>query len=133
VASLSEVVVKSSGGARNSLGRRLAIYDIALANGARCITLGLSASLPTGQAIRTLEGHIRRVLGVAVTADGRFAISASRDRTLKVWDLATGQTVRTLEGHTSDVNGVVVMADGRFAVSASHDKTLKVWNLATGR
>ena len=37
--------------------------------------------------------------GVAVTADGRFAVSASRDNTLKVWDLATGQSLATVETH----------------------------------
>ena len=33
--------------------------------------------------------------GVAVTADGRGAVSASSDQTLKVWDLETGREVRT--------------------------------------
>ena len=37
---------------------------------------------------------------MAVTPDGRQAISASVDKTLKVWDLASGAEVRTLEGHT---------------------------------
>ncbi len=49
----------------------------------------------------------------------RFAVSASSDKTLKVWDLATGQAVHSLQGHTSGVTGVAVTADGRFAVSAS--------------
>src|SRR6185503_21154082 len=34
--------------------------------------------------VRTLEGHAAFVLGVAVTPDGRFAVSASSDSTLKV-------------------------------------------------
>jgi WD40 repeat protein len=70
---------------------------------------------------------------VAVTADGRHAVSGSWDRTLKVWDLLTGKEVRTLEGHTDGVNGVAVIADGRHAVSASDDRTLKVWDLLTGQ
>ncbi|XXY21628.1 AAA family ATPase [Sorangium sp. So ce216] len=83
--------------------------------------------------LRTLEGHTSLVYGVAVTSDGRFAVSASDDKTLKVWDLATGQPLRTLQGHTAAVVGVAVTQDGRFAVSASDDKTLKVWDLATGQ
>ena len=43
-----------------------------------------------GSALRTLEGHSDWVAGVAVTADGRRAVSASWDKTLKVWDLETG-------------------------------------------
>ena len=31
--------------------------------------------------------------------DGRRVVSASWDKTLKVWDVATGECVATLEGH----------------------------------
>ena len=67
-----------------------------------------------------------------MTADGRFAVSASEDEGPKVWDLGTGQAVRLLEGHMGGVNGVAVTADG-FVVSASRDETLKVWELGTGQ
>ena len=72
-------------------------------------------------------------VGVAVTPDGRRAVSASDDKTLKVWDLESGRELRTLDGHSADVTGVAVTPDGRRAVSASWDKTLKVWDLESGR
>jgi WD40 repeat protein len=70
---------------------------------------------------------------VALSADGRRAVSASSDNTLKIWDVDSGMEVRTLAGHSSFVNGVALSADGRLAVSASADKTLKVWDVGTGR
>jgi WD40 repeat protein len=82
--------------------------------------------------IRTLEGHSGGVHGVAVSSDGRRAVSVSEDKTLKVWDLETGHELRTLEGHSEQVYGVAVGLDGRRAVSASGDHTLKVWDLETG-
>ncbi|MBZ5624484.1 MAG: TIR domain-containing protein [Acidobacteriia bacterium] len=87
---------------------------------------------PGTELVRTLEGHSNAVLGVAVTADGKQVVSASGDKTLKVWDLETGRALRTLEGHSNSVKGVAVTADGKRAVSASHDHTLKVWDLETG-
>jgi WD40 repeat protein len=60
-------------------------------------------------------------------------VSASGDKTLKVWDLESGREVRTLAGHSYFVYGVAVSPDGRRAVSASGDKTLKVWDLESGR
>ena len=69
---------------------------------------------------------------MAVTPDGRRAVSASDDRTLKVWDLASGTELRTLAGHDHAVRAVAVTPDGRHAVSASVDRTLKVWDLASG-
>ena len=83
--------------------------------------------------IRTLEGHSEWIRGVAVSRDGRRAVSASDDKTLRVWDLETGRELRTLQGHSEPVSGVAVSSDGRRAVSASEDKTLKVWDLETGR
>jgi len=67
-----------------------------------------------------------------VTPDGKRAVSASWEATLKVWDLKTGVAPRTLEGHSAPVNGVALTPDGERAVSASLDKTLKVWDLETG-
>jgi WD40 repeat protein len=70
---------------------------------------------------------------VAVTADGRQAVSGSWDQTLRLWDLESGQTLRTLEGHTYWVNAVAVTADGRQAVSGSEDDTLRLWDLESGK
>jgi WD40 repeat protein len=89
---------------------------------------------PAGTALlRTLVGHSGWATGVSVSPDGRQALSASEDGTLKLWDLETGRELRTLAGHSVWVTGVAMSADGRRAVSASVDQTLKVWNLATGR
>jgi len=87
---------------------------------------------------RTLRGHYEasrtaEVLGIAVSEDGRIAVSAASDKTLKVWDLASGRELRTLEGHSERVYCAALSGDGRLAVSASHDKTLKVWDLASGQ
>lgn len=69
---------------------------------------------------------------MVVTPDGRRAISASGDRTLKVWNLATGAAERTLIGHDDWVEAVAVTPDGQRVISASRNGILKVWNLATG-
>jgi WD40 repeat protein/serine/threonine protein kinase len=87
---------------------------------------------PGGSLRRTLEGHTSVVTAVAVTPDGRRAVSASRDRTLRVWDLGSGQVVRTLEGHLKAVTAVALTPDGYGAVSASRDGTLRLWDLAGG-
>ena len=69
---------------------------------------------------------------MAVTPDGRRAVSGSYDRTLRLWDLESGQPVRTLQGHT-DCVAVAVTRDGRRAVSAWRDRTLRLWDLESGK
>ena len=89
--------------------------------------------LESGQELRTLQGHSAQVLCVALTADGRRAVSGSADHTLKVWDLESGEELRTLEGHHDWVRSVALTADGRRAISGSDDQTLKVWDLESGQ
>ena len=89
--------------------------------------------LETGRGLRTLKGHSGYVSDVAVTPDGKRAISASKDKILTVWDLETGRAQRNLEGHSAPVDVVAVTPDGKRVVSASWDRTLKVWDLDDGR
>jgi WD40 repeat protein len=77
--------------------------------------------------------NIDTVWGLAVTPDGRLAVSAHLDGTLKVWEVATGRQVHTLTGHQAMVLAVAVTPDGRQAVSGSQDGTLKVWQMETGQ
>ncbi len=92
----------------------------------------LDADLESEPVPYTSRGHSGEVSAVVVTLDGRRAVSASWDRTLKVWDLEQGLELRTMHGHSDRVNAVAVTPDGRRAVSASDDRTLRVWDLEHG-
>ena len=50
-------------------------------------------TLPPGTRLHTLTGHGGRVAAVAVSADGRRAVSGGSDGTVRVWDLATGKQI----------------------------------------
>ena len=79
---------------------------------------------------RALRRPLSPVYSVAVFPDGRRVVSASGDKTLKVWDVETGKCVATLEGHRWEVFGVAVVPDdGLRIVSGSRDNTLKFWGM----
>ncbi|KAF9393863.1 cross-pathway control WD-repeat protein cpc2 [Podila verticillata] len=77
---------------------------------------------------KSLRGHNSAVQDVVISSDGQFALSASWDKTLRLWDLNTGNTTRRFVGHTNDVLSVSFSADNRQIVSGSRDKTIKLWN-----
>ncbi|KAI8816141.1 WD40-repeat-containing domain protein [Fimicolochytrium jonesii] len=81
-----------------------------------------------GVARRSLTGHNHFVSDVVISSDGQFALSASWDKTLRLWDLNSGLTTRRFVGHTNDVLSVSFSPDNRQIVSGSRDKSIKLWN-----
>ena len=82
------------------------------------------------QAQAVLHGHHGPVNKVDLSADGRSALSAGADRTVRLWRLPIGQRHR-FTGHTDRVNAVAFAPDGRHALSAGSDGTLRLWGLPT--
>ncbi len=82
--------------------------------------------------LKTFTGHDMGVHAVAVTPDGRWAVSGSYDGTLKLWDLETGIPRTTFRGHGGPVHAVAVIQNGKRVISGSTDQTLRIWESETG-
>lgn len=78
--------------------------------------------------IMTLDGHGAAVNAIQIL-DGQI-VSASGDRSVKVWDVHTGACLRTFSGHTKGI--ACVQFDGRRIVSGSSDETVRIFDRATG-
>ena len=63
-------------------------------------------------------------MAVAALPDGRPALSASADKTLKLWDLETGNPLAAFTAD-SDLFAVATAANDRF-VAGSHDSRLDI-------
>ena len=89
-------------------------------------------SLDNMTCLQTLEAHTGAVMAVDIVGDGKFILSASQDKTVKLWNLEKAKCLRTFTGHTDRVNVVKSIADSRFAASGSDDKTIRLWDIESG-
>jgi hypothetical protein len=83
--------------------------------------------------LRLLEGHQGNVMGVSFSHDGSQALTASGDKTVRLWDVASGKELLLLEGHTNWVRCAAFSPDGKQAVSCGDDNLVRVWDLKNGK
>jgi WD40 repeat protein len=67
---------------------------------------------------------------IAISPDGRLALSSGMDGTLMLWDLTTGTLVRRSGGH-GVIFDLALTPDGRTALIGSSNKTIVQWRLAS--
>jgi WD40 repeat protein len=88
-----------------------------------------------GKVSQEFIGHTDTVKCVALSADGRRAISGGEDGTIRIWDVESGKEIRSLQGMKS-VRSVALSYDGRRAISGSYDNlnwTVRVWDVEKGK
>jgi len=84
-------------------------------------------ALGTGFLVATLTGHTDLVIGLTLLKNG-FLVSASQDKTIKIWNLVNYTLVNTILGHTNGVWCVCTLSNSMLA-SGSADLTIKIWNI----
>ncbi|XP_014441060.1 WD repeat-containing protein 31 isoform X2 [Tupaia chinensis] len=79
----------------------------------------------TGNVVKRFRGHEREIT--------KF-FSASRDRTVMMWDLhGSSQPRQQLSGHAMVVTGLAVSPDSSQLCTGSRDNTLLLWDVGTGQ
>ncbi|KIM28349.1 hypothetical protein M408DRAFT_140228, partial [Serendipita vermifera MAFF 305830] len=79
------------------------------------------------------KGHEDSISCVALSPNGRYVVSGSEDKTIRIWDAETGVAVgEPLRGHKGFVSSVTYSIDGHHIVSGSNDATIRIWDAETG-
>ncbi|ERT00973.1 nuclear distribution protein PAC1 [Sporothrix schenckii ATCC 58251] len=106
--------------------------NILMASCSSDLTIKIWDPLGDYKNIRTLAGHDHSVSAVRfIPSTGNWLVSASRDHTLKIWDVNTGFCLQTLQGHTAWVRDVAPTYDGRYLVSTGDDMTARLWDISS--
>jgi WD40 repeat protein len=89
--------------------------------------------LQTGQCIKTLQGHSRKVPALSFSPDGERLVSGGYDQKIKLWDTNNGRCVKTWEGKVNWLRTVVFSPDGRTLASGGIEPEISLWDIATGQ
>jgi U3 small nucleolar RNA-associated protein 13 len=121
-----------------------------LASGSKDHTARIWSSTDNGdwRCLAVCEGHAEAVGGVALSRkmddrgkSGRFLMTASQDRTIKMWDLTSlplddipdqplkPRSLATIRAHEKDINALDLAPNDRFLASGSQDKLVKIYEV----
>ena len=115
-----------------------ALSDVAFAQDGQSVFVGLSDGTTeqwryaeTAQQRQMIHGG--PIYGLAITNDGKTAVSCSADQTIRVWDTRTGRQTAQMRGHIGAVLAIAISSDETFVVTSGADGTVRLWDVVGGR
>src|SRR5215469_3492640 len=98
---------------------------------------GLAAAMLTQLSWHVqLSGAMRHeeiVILAQFSPDAQRIVTASWDKTARLWDAASGKPIGEPMNHESEVYSAQFSPDGQRVVTASRDKTARLWDATSGK
>ncbi|PWW80389.1 WD40 repeat-like protein [Tuber magnatum] len=106
-----------------SLDKTIKMWELSAARG-----LMPGGGTSRGKCVKTFEGHKDFVLSVALTPDGNWVLSGSKDRGVQFWDPRTASAQLMLQGHKNSVISVAPSPSGGLFATGSGDMRARIWS-----
>ncbi|KAG2552511.1 hypothetical protein PVAP13_9KG465200 [Panicum virgatum] len=84
------------------------------------------------QIIKRLRGHQNAVYCATFDRTGRYVITGSDDRLVKIWAMETAFCLASCRGHEGDITDLAVSANNAVVASSSNDFIIRVWRMPDG-
>lgn len=79
--------------------------------------------------LNSLKGHEDWVVHVRITPNGRYAVTGSTDRTVRLWDLKTYKPAGVVENMTTVGSPIAITANGQYVAAVNMNDWLQVFEL----
>ncbi|CAI0467062.1 unnamed protein product [Linum tenue] len=84
------------------------------------------------QNIKRLRGHRNAVYCAIFDRLGRYVITGSDDRLVKIWSMETAFCLASCRGHEGDITDLAVSSNNVLVASSSNDCVIRIWRLPDG-
>ncbi|CAB4382152.1 unnamed protein product [Rhizophagus irregularis] len=75
------------------------------------------------------EEHTDKILSVSISPNGKYVVSGSRDRTVRLWSVREKRLLHGFKEHKGDVNSVSFSSNSNLIVSGSMDNMVYLWSV----
>ncbi len=79
----------------------------------------------------SFRGHTDSVWSIDLSPDGQYALTASSDKTIRLWDAKTGKEIRQFPG-TVRLSAAKFSPDGKLIVTSLRTEDLRLYDTETG-
>ncbi|VFQ65122.1 unnamed protein product [Cuscuta campestris] len=115
------------------IGGGFARHHRAPSNRAACYAIAKpSTMVQKMENIKKVRGHRNAVYCAIFDRSGRYVITGSDDRLVKIWSMETAYCLASCRGHEGDITDLAVNFNNTLVASASNDYIIRVWRLPDG-
>ncbi|CAH9097729.1 unnamed protein product [Cuscuta epithymum] len=119
--------------ALREIGGGFARHHRAPSNRAACYAIAKpSTMVQKMENIKKVRGHRNAVYCAIFDRSGRYVITGSDDRLVKIWSMETAYCLASCRGHEGDITDLAVNFNNTLVASASNDYIIRVWRLPDG-
>jgi hypothetical protein len=83
--------------------------------------------------VKAIGGHGDEIFRLVAHPKQPLLVTASADKTVRLWDANSGNNLKTLQGLNDHVYAAAISANGQLVAGGGYDGEVRVWNVADGK
>lgn len=86
-----------------------------------------------GKQVKAMGGHSDEIFRLVAHPKLPLLVTASADKTVRLWDANSGNNLKTLQGLNDHVFAAAISPNGQLVAGGGYDGEVRVWSVADGK